>query len=119
MKSNIIENTNLEGYIKSDLRMLGLPTDFTLDLRGFSKTYYGRYHIREKRVVVYCTDERGQLLPYSAILDTALHEVIHHYQHCHEKGFVRVKGVMHNPTFHKLYSFYKTKLEELGVMECA
>ena len=37
-----IEDTRLESYLKSDIRMLGLPTDFKLDFRGYSKKYYGK-----------------------------------------------------------------------------
>ena len=40
MKIKSIIDTKLEGYLKSDIKLLGLPTDFTLDLKGYSKKYY-------------------------------------------------------------------------------
>lgn len=114
-----IDDKQLEGYLKSDIRLLNLPTDFTLEFRGFSSKYYGRYYIKEKKIVVYILDNNGDRIPYHEILDTVLHEAIHHYQHYYEIGFVRIKGVMHNVNFKKLYNEKLYKLMDLGVIPCA
>lgn len=119
MKMKSIIDTKLEGYLKSDIRLLDLPVDFKLDLKGYSKKYYGRYYIHEKRIVVFIHDSKGNQLPYHEILDTVLHEAIHHYQHHYEEGFVRLKGVMHNLAFKKMYAEKVSKLRELEVIPCA
>lgn len=119
MKIKSITNTKLEGYLKSDIKLLGLPTDFELDLKGYSKRYYGRYYINEKRIVVFIHDRNDNELPYHEILDTVLHEAIHHYQHHYEKGFVRLKGVMHNLNFKRMYAEKVSMLKELEVIPCA
>lgn len=114
-----IKDKILESYIKSDLKLLGIPTDFELEFRGYSKTYYGRYYIEEQKVVVYILDEVGKQLPYHEILDTVLHEALHHFQHQHDSSFRRVKGVMHNPQFNKMYDTYINQLRNLEVVPSA
>ena len=114
-----IEDKRLESYLKSDIRMLGLPTDFKLDFRGYSKKYYGRYYVSEKRIVVYILNQYGDKIPYEEILDTVLHEAIHHYQHHHQKGFVRVKGVMHDMNFKRIYERNLAILKDWEVIPCA
>lgn len=114
-----IKDTILESYIKSDLKLLGLPTDFELEFRGYSKAYYGRYYIEEQKVVVYILDEFGKQLPYHEILDTVLHEALHHYQYQHDSSFKRVKGVMHNLQFNRMYDKYINQLRNLEVVPSA
>lgn len=114
-----IKDSLLESYLKSDIRVLGLPTDFDIEFRGYSKTYYGRYFIYDKKIVVYILNRKGEKIPYHHILDTVLHEAIHHYQHHHEEGFVRLKGVMHNANFYKIYNEKVSKLKEWEVIPCA
>lgn len=118
MRQKIIDST-LEGYLKSDIKLLNLPTDFDIEFRGFSANYYGRYYIKDKKIVVYILDNNGERLPYHEILDTVLHEAIHHYQHHYEVGFIRMRGVMHNLNFHKMYEEKKYKLIEWEVIPCA
>ena len=86
---------------------------------GNYKKYYGRYYIQEKRIVVFINDVNGNQLPYHEILDTVLHEAIHHYQHHYEEGFVRLKGVMHNLDFKRMYEEKMSKLREWEVIPCA
>lgn len=115
----IIKNEILESYIKSDLKVLGLPVDFKLELRGYSKRYYGRYYVNQKKISVFILDENGYEIPYHEILDTVLHEAIHHYQHQHDKDFVRVHGVMHDPNFKMMYDHYRKQLEKWEVLPSA
>lgn len=114
-----IKNDILDSYLRSDLKLLNLPTDFELEFRGYSKCYYGRYYIQDKKIVVFILDERGEVLPYHEILDTVMHEAIHHYQHYHQKGFVRLKGVMHDMEFHRLYNDCLFRLKEWEVIPSA
>lgn len=119
MKTKTTQNKVLENYLKSDIKLLGLPTDFNVEFRGYSKSYYGRYYIADKKIVVYILDESGHQIPYHEILDTLLHEAIHHYQHHHDKNFVRHKGVMHNLEFKRMYEQYKNELLQWEVIPSA
>ena len=96
-----MDNPMLVDDIKYVLKSVGLPTDFHLDLRGYSDNYWGLYYPEKKQVVIYVLDEIGEYLPYYSILCTAIHEAIHHFQHS-KPDFVRVKGIMHDSEFKEL-----------------
>lgn len=100
-----------------DLKSVGIETDFTLDLRGYSKTYDGRYHSKEGKIVIYAREEDGNLRKYSELLEIAIHESVHHYQWRHDPKFVRLRGVMHNADFWKRYDMLMTKAKEKGIMK--
>lgn len=96
----------LHDRIISDLNRLGIDTKgFDLILKPFSKTYLGRYYTVQKRIVVYVyrNSARSELFSYGELFRTILHEVAHHLQYC-DPEYVRVKGVMHNAGFYKLYN---------------
>jgi hypothetical protein len=101
----------------SDLDNIGLPTDFTLDLKQkYSKSYKGRYFSREKKVTIYAVNRFGDYRGYQDLLETAIHEAIHHYQYHHQEGFIRKKGVMHNIVFKKLYEQYTDIARKKGLI---
>lgn len=106
-----VENPMLVNDIKYVLRNMGLSTDFKLELRGYSENYWGLYYPEEKRIVLYVLDEIGEYLPYYAILCTALHEALHHYQHS-KPNYVRVHGIMHDAEFKELEQRYLPLLDE-------
>lgn len=106
-----VDNPLLINDIKYVLRNLGLPTDFHLELRGYSENYWGNYYPKEKKIVLYVLDEIGEYIPYYAILCTALHEAIHHYQYS-KPDFVRVHGIMHDSEFKELEQRYLPMLKE-------
>ena len=92
--------------IKNDFNRIGLPTDLDIQLRGYSKTYEGRYNPSNKQIVLYhLANEKGFPVPYNYLLSTAIHECVHHVQWT-DPNFIRVKGVMHDPEFWKLYNLY-------------
>ena len=103
---------SLETQIKEDIERVGLPTDFKLELRGYSVRLDGTYNPEIKRVVIYAREENGMLRDYDEIIEIAIHEAVHHYQWNYEEGFVRRKGVMHNAKFHKKYNECISKLKE-------
>lgn len=115
----VIKNDILKNYLISDLKLVNLPVDFELEFKGYSKCYYGRYFTLQHKIVVYILDEFGNILPYHEILDTVIHEAIHHYQHTHQEGFVRYRGVMHDRVFHKLYNESVSKLRSMEVIPSA
>lgn len=96
-----------------DLKKAGLPTDFELDLRGYSKRLEGTYNPNTKVVIVYAREVDGMLRDYDEILEIALHEAVHHYQWNYEEDFVRKRGIMHNANFYKKYNESVEKLEEV------
>lgn len=118
--SKIITNDTLVSHLKSDIKLLGFPTDFDIILKDCSEAYFGRYMVKKKAIILYLTTDKGKRhYTYGELLKTALHEAIHHYQHHYEDGFVRYKGVMHNTTFKHLEETNLNKLVRLGVIDNA
>lgn len=109
----------LRHRLLSDLREINLPVDeVDVFLRPYSKTFYGRYfpvyddkEVRPKIYIYPYADESGNFLPYDKILETVIHEFCHHIQYV--SGFVRVKGVMHDAEFWRLYNYYTSKAASL------
>ena len=108
----------LKAKLLFDLSQIKLPIDeVELSLRPFSKTYYGRYfpvyndkEVKPKIYIYPYENNRGDLMHYDLILETAIHEFCHHIQYT--SGFVRVKGVMHNVQFWKLYNLYRDRAKK-------
>lgn len=113
--------TELQHRLFSDLRDLRLPVDeVEVFFRPFSKTYYGRYFpatqtCGAKMHIYPLASPDGAMLDYDTVLDTAIHEFCHHIQYA--DGLVRVKGVMHNEQFWRLYNHYKTRAREMRLIE--
>lgn len=102
-----------------DLSKIGLPVDeVEIYLRPYSKTYYGRYFptddkgVKPKLYLYPFANTKGEFMDYSELLDTAIHEMCHHKQHT-DSSFVRVKGVMHDSQFWKMYNYYIDKAKNL------
>lgn len=113
-----IENEELKAFLISDLKLVGIPTDFKLVFRGYSKTLYGAYYPSDNKIVIYLyRTKEGELFSYSEILDTLVHEATHHYQHKHVEGYQRLRGVMHDLDFNIYYAEKIDKLTKLGVMK--
>ena len=106
-----------------DAEDIGLPiSDVDLCMRPYSKCYYGNYFPRQEgskrrpRVYVYpYRDRNGCMYSYDLIMDTLIHEMVHHVQYT-SPDFVRLKGVMHNPEFWEIYNRYLFKAKLLGVI---
>lgn len=94
------------------LKEVGLPTDFTLELRGYSKTYNGVYYPDAKKIVLYVRSARGRMFSYKRLSGTMIHEAVHHLQFAHTPQFQRKKGVMHNKEFRDLYDMYHERFLE-------
>ena len=107
-----------------DLSQINMPIDeVDVFLRPFSKTYYGRYFpvydeedTRPKIYIYPYANTKGDLLDYADILDTAIHEMVHHIQYT-SGSFVRNKGVMHNTNFWKLYNHYIARAERYDILK--
>lgn len=107
----------LQHRLLTDLCSLRLPVDeVELYFRPYSKTYYGRYFPSyeegvKPKVYIYPFNEDQSIMDYGQILDTTIHELCHHIQYAN--GFVRLKGVMHNSEFWKLYNLYTGRAKKL------
>lgn len=94
-----------------DLREIGIDTEgFELVLRPFSKSYFGRYEVIKRRVIVYVYKdaEKNERYDYTSLMKTAIHEVVHHLQY-QNPDFVRYKGIMHDAQFKRMYKYYAGK----------
>ena len=99
----------LEMKLRNDLLKVGLDVDFNLSIRPYSKSYFGRYDVVTNTIILYVQKIKGgDMYSYEELLLTTLHEAIHCKQWLDPK-FKRVKGVMHNPEFHKLYALYSNR----------
>lgn len=118
----MLSREELNSKLESDLRLLNLPVDeFVLNIRPYSKTYFGRYFpkykdkMAEVRVYPYRTKNMKFMFSYSTILYHTIHEVCHHLQYTNP-NYIRRKGVMHDPEFFKLLEFYISKAEREGLL---
>lgn len=100
---------DLEMRLRNDLSKIGLNAEFTLSLRPYSKSYFGRYDINSSTVIVYVQKTpKGEMYSYEDILLTTIHEAIHCLQ-WHDPEFKRVRGVMHDLEFKRLYALYSNR----------
>jgi hypothetical protein len=105
----------LEEKLLSDLSNVGLVEDFNLSLRGYSKSYFGRYDPNTNTVILYVDKTpEGDMFSYQDLLLTLIHEVIHCKQWSNPE-FHRVKGVMHDPEFKRLYNMYSNRVKALSL----
>ena len=93
----------------NDIRKVGISVPFKLVLRGYSKSYFGRYDPNTNKVIIYpYKNPEGEMYSYLDILCTAIHESIHCMQ-WHNPSFIRYKGIMHDAEFKKLYAKYSDR----------
>lgn len=105
-----------------DMHRLNLPVDeVELDLRPYSKTYYGNYfpvyddNCTVPRLWIYpYANRKGDFLSYEKILETGIHEMCHHIQYT-DPNFHRLKGQMHDPKFWSLYNHYIERAKNLNM----
>ena len=99
----------LEMRLRNDLSKIGLDVEFTLSLRPYSKSYFGRYDINSSTIIVYVQKTpNGEMYSYEEILLTTIHEAIHCKQ-WHDPKYKRVRGVMHDLEFKRLYALYSDR----------
>lgn len=98
----------------TDLRRVGITVDFTLELKKYSKTYYGRYNPNSNKVTLYVYEDAkcSRLIEYQELLLTLIHEAVHCLQ-WKDPSFVRRKGVMHDTEFHRLNNYYRDRAKSL------
>lgn len=119
----MLSEEELYDRLIADLTKLKLPVEeFELVIRPYSKTLYGRYFLSyedkpaEVRIYPYRTKNMKVMFSYSTILYHTIHEVCHHIQFTNP-SYVRKKGVMHDPEFHRLLNRYVDKADELNLLK--
>lgn len=113
----IIRDDELKKNLMSDLKLTDLPTDFELIFKSYSRSCYGRYYVKAKKIILYIeANTKGDYFSYDTLLDTLIHEAVHHYQHHYEKGYKRLDGVMHDLNFKKKHKECLDKLINLEVI---
>lgn len=98
----------LKQNLLSDVEKIGMKLgDCKIELRDYSKSYYGCYRLKTNKIIlyVYSTPDKKKMYSYRELLFTLIHEIIHYMQWSDPK-FKRISGVMHDPTFHKMYNHY-------------
>lgn len=105
---------NYRDMLLRDLRAIGIPMNFTLELRGYSKTYFGLYDPNDKKVILYIyrDPELKHRYSYAEVLEQAVHECVHHIQ-WEDPYYVRHRGVMHNPQFYRLLEEYNSRAKTM------
>ena len=100
--------------LMKDMVAIGVPLNFTLELKPYSKTYFGRYDPNSAKVTVYIYEDKSctKMFSYEDILLTSIHEAVHSIQ-WNDKSFVRRKGVMHNADFFRMYNMYADKAKSI------
>lgn len=99
----------LETQLREDLLKIGLDVKFTLSLRPYSKTYFGRYDPNTNTIILYVhKTPDGVKYSYKELLLTTVHEAVHCLQWSNP-DFKRVRGVMHDPEFKNLYDLYSNR----------
>lgn len=99
-----------------DLNKMGIDLKrVKLKLKPYSKTFYGRYDHNTKIISLFIFQdaELKKLYSYEHLLDIFLHEAIHGLQWC-SGDFVRLKGIMHDTEFKRLYAKYSSKIKPIA-----
>jgi hypothetical protein len=94
----------MERRLRRDMERAGMPCPFSIEVRGYSARYFGKYsHSRRAAVLYACRSRDGALLyPYRDIFLTLVHEWVHYIQYS-DPSFVRYRGVMHDARFWEIY----------------
>lgn len=99
----------LEMRLRNDLSKIGLDVEFALSLRPYSKSYFGRYDVISKTIILYVQkNTKGDMYPYKDLLLTTIHEAIHCLQWSNP-NYKRVRGIMHDTEFKRLYDIYSNR----------
>jgi len=96
----------------NDLKYVGIPIDFNLVIKPFSKRYNGRYDPNSRTVILYRYEDSECTIKidYNTLLETLVHEAVHHYQWVHDINFKREKGTMHDSNFYYIYNKWIERL---------
>lgn len=102
----------------SDLKKLGIPLNFELEVKPYSKSYYGRYNPNTNKITVYAYEDKNctRVYSYDSLLDTVIHEFTHYIQYTNP-NYKRVKGVMHDSNFWVLFNYFRDRIKSIRLWE--
>lgn len=107
----------LEDLLKEDLARIGLDVTCNISIRGYSKSYFGRYDPNTNTIILYVLESpEGDMYPYLNVLLTTVHEAVHCKQWSDPK-FKRIRGVMHDVEFKTLYNVYADRAKSLVLLK--
>ena len=113
-----MEESSLYDRLLSDLALLNIPIDeVTIEFRPYSVTYFGKYFLKNHLIAIYpYADKQGDFVNSETILETAIHESVHHIQY-QDPNFIRRRGVMHDTQFWKIYNHFIDRAVKLNIVE--
>ena len=96
VQDRIVEDLNRMGVLRN-------VTGYSLSVKTYSKTCFGRYYPRTDNIFVYLYEDTAltKERPYDELFRTVLHEITHYIQY-HDAFFIRARGVMHNEEFYHI-----------------
>lgn len=106
----------LEETLVGVLKYVGIDTSIMhFRVKRYSKKYAGVYHPNTTNTFVYLIkdiDENGNVIPFTMLelVYTSIHEACHAIQ-WHDENYKRIKGVMHDEQFYKLYNMYVSRFK--------
>ena len=108
----------LHQNLMRDLKAIKVPVLFNLSLKPYSKTMYGNYRPKQKKITLYVYQDINQtrIVPYEELLLTLVHEAVHSIQ-WEDSTFVRKRGVMHDAEFHRLNNKYANRAKALLLLK--
>ena len=89
----------LEELLRCEAEKIGLTDPYNLEIRGHSKSYWGKYNPNTNTVILYVLDDNGKLYPLWDIMKAFIHELIHCRPCQHESVSVAIDRFSHISIF--------------------
>lgn len=96
---------------------MGIDFTSSLELKPYSKSQWGNYNPNNDTITVYIFEEKecSNLIAYEELFKTLLHEYVHSVE-WRNSNWKRLKGVMHDPLFYKIYNHLEKVAEKVGIL---
>lgn len=96
---------------------MGIDFTSSLELKPYSKSQWGNYNPNNDTITVYIFEEKecSNLIEYEELFKTLLHEYVHSVE-WRNSNWKRLKGVMHDPLFHRIYNHLEKVAEKVGIL---
>ena len=107
----------VKGRFNKDLSAMGISMSTGLALKSYSKSQWGNYNPNNDTITIYIFAEKEciTLINYEELFKTLLHEYVHSVE-WNAKNWTRLKGVMHDPLFFRIYNHLIDVAEKVGVL---
>lgn len=100
-----------------DLSKIGIYLNSNLKIKNYSKTQWGNYNPNTDTITIYVFAEKEcmTLIEYGELFKTLLHEYVHSLE-WGSSNWLRLKGVMHDPLFHRMYNYLENISVKAGII---